>query len=144
MNIKTIGENNRRSNRPAEAKPFTLLVIDDDTAASFIIFEVFSKIMGHNVYCSNNGAEGLEIFKNNKFDLVITDIDMPQMNGYEIAMQIRKHDKKIPIIALTGCPDADAGEKVKKSGMNAFVLKPYNIFSLALLINSLIENSVDI
>jgi CheY-like chemotaxis protein len=66
------------------------------------------------------------------------------MDGYETARQIRKYDKKIPVIALTGSTDADLGEKVKKSGMNAFVLKPYNIFSLALLINSLIENSAGI
>ena len=144
MNIKTIGEKYRQSNRAADAKPFNLLVIDDDITASFIIFEAFSKVMGHNVYCSNNGKDGIEMFKNNKFDLIITDINMPEMDGYETARQIRKYDKKIPIIALTGSPDADLSDKVKKNFMNAFVLKPYNIFSLALLINSLIENSADI
>lgn len=144
MNIKTISEKYRQSSRTAGAKPFNLLVIDDDITASFIIFEAFSKVMGHNVYCSNNGKDGIEMFKNNKFDLIITDIHMPEMDGYETARQIRKIDKKIPIIALTGSPDADLSEKVKKSHINAFVLKPYNFFSLALSIYSMIENSAGI
>ncbi|HOD42163.1 MAG TPA: hypothetical protein PKL57_16505, partial [Candidatus Wallbacteria bacterium] len=57
---------------------------------------------------------------------------------------IRSGDKKVPILALTGSLETDLNEKIKKSGINAFVSKPYNIFSLALLINSMIENSAEV
>ncbi|OQA79863.1 MAG: Sensor histidine kinase RcsC [bacterium ADurb.Bin243] len=144
MEVKTAGKNSRQTNCLNESTSYNILVIDDDMTNSYILFEVFSRILGHTVRCANNGAEGVEVFKSQKFDIVITDINMPGLNGYETAELIRSGDKKVPILALTGSLETDLNEKIKKSGINAFVSKPYNIFSLALLINSMIENSAEV
>ncbi len=144
MNIETLNGSRRRSISFKGEKPYNILVIDDDDTSSFILFEAFSKVLGHNVYHCSNGTDGINIFKNNLIDIIITDLYMPGINGYETARIIRKTNAAIPIIAITGSPDADINDKIKECGINAFILKPYNIFSLALLINSLIEKSAEI
>jgi signal transduction histidine kinase/ActR/RegA family two-component response regulator len=78
----------------------------------------------------DNGEEAVEAIIENNYDVVLMDLQMPQMDGYEAAEFIRKLDdpykRKIPIIALTAAALTEVREKVYASGMNAFVTKPFN------------------
>ncbi|GIW22319.1 MAG: hypothetical protein KatS3mg068_1326 [Candidatus Sericytochromatia bacterium] len=73
---------------------------------------------------AENGKIALEKYKNNNFDLIITDIQMPEMSGYDLTEEIRKLDKNIPIIALTASSIAEEKEKSFKIGINDFITKP--------------------
>lgn len=78
----------------------------------------------------NNGEEALEVLKHSNFDVILMDLQMPRMDGYEATEQIRKLDdpykRNIPIIALTAAALKEVREKVYAAGMNDFVTKPFN------------------
>jgi signal transduction histidine kinase/CheY-like chemotaxis protein len=78
----------------------------------------------------NNGEEALEALKESNFDVILMDLQMPKMDGYEASEQIRKLDdpykRNTPIIALTAAALKEVREKVYASGMNDFVTKPFN------------------
>jgi len=78
-----------------------VLVIDDDPT----ILEVFSQYLtdlGHEVTQADNGKTGLALMQQIRPDLIITDIMMPEMDGLEILMQIRRDQTDIPVIAISG------------------------------------------
>lgn len=75
---------------------------------------------------ANNGKEGVMLFEQNpqRYDMVLMDLQMPVMSGYDAAMAIRKQDTVIPIIALTAAAMIEDKEKVKAAGMNEHIAKP--------------------
>jgi len=79
-----------------------------------------------------NGKDALENFKNNKYDLVLMDIMLPEMNGYEITKEIRKFEKlnevanSVAIIALTANTYENDKEKCLSIGMNDYLSKPFS------------------
>jgi CheY-like chemotaxis protein len=77
-----------------------------------------------NVISAENGKNAFQIYKNNKIDLILTDIQMPEMNGYQLSEEIRKLNMNIPIIALTASSIAEEKEKSIKVGINDFISKP--------------------
>jgi CheY-like chemotaxis protein len=79
---------------------------------------------------ANNGLEAVEFLKKNDYDLVLLDLQMPLMNGFQVIEIIRDgysevKNHNIPVIALTADISPDTKTKVNSSGMNDFVLKPF-------------------
>jgi two-component system response regulator VanR len=82
----------------------TILVIDDEYGILTLIQEALTRA-GHNVEIASNGEEGIQKFDNRSFDLVITDILMPRLDGNGVAHHIRNSSKKTTrIIAISGTP----------------------------------------
>ena len=77
-----------------------------------------------------DGKEGLELFKNKEFDLVITDINMPKMNGNDMMIEIRKINPTIPIIVTTAHNDENEINTMKEAGMNSYIMKPIDLTEL--------------
>ena len=73
-----------------------------------------------------NGVEAVQKIKENNYDLVLMDIQMPVMDGLEATQQIRQFNKNIPIIALTASSEPEVITETKDSGMNDFLMKPFN------------------
>ena len=73
-----------------------------------------------------NGKEAVEKFKEHKPHLVLMDINMPEMNGYEATAEIRKFDSITPIIAVTAFAYASDEQKVMENGFNGYMSKPIN------------------
>ena len=104
--------------------------------------------MGHSVTTTQNGKEALEAFKNNKFDVILMDIQMPDMDGLEATGAIRIHEKDhnsghIPIIAMTAHAMSGDRERCLDSGMDGYVSKPINVSELTQVIENLQLNSKD-
>lgn len=74
-----------------------------------------------------NGVEALNLFKENqnKYELVVTDINMPEMDGLELTENIKSLNSKIPVIVFTGHGDLEEQEKLNNLGVKAMVKKPY-------------------
>jgi len=83
--------------------------------------------LGYHLTTTNSSVQALELFRNapETFDLIITDFTMPQMNGYALSQAIHKIRPNIPIILCTGYSDQLTDEKIKRSGINALVMKPF-------------------
>jgi len=106
-----------------------ILIVEDNKVNQLLVKNMLKKFGFTQFDCAENGKTALEILKKNSYHLILMDIQMPEMDGYEITSEIRKNFPPpvchTPIIALT----ADASEKEKmrarESGMNDYVVKPY-------------------
>ena len=101
-----------------------LLVEDNELNMEIAKFIIENE--GAKVTCATNGKEAVDIYKNSpeSFDIILMDIMMPEMDGYEATRMIRKMDVNIPIVAMTANAFMEDKMKAKKAGMNAHVSKP--------------------
>ncbi|MEN4054026.1 EAL domain-containing protein [Sulfurimonas sp. NWX79] len=105
------------------AKGLHLLYVEDDVKARTTTLEMLKNLFGH-ITVATNGEEGLEKFQKEKFHIVITDINMPEMNGIEMIGKIRQKDSKIPIFILSAHNDTSYILDAIELGVDGFILKP--------------------
>jgi CheY-like chemotaxis protein len=101
----------------------TILVADDD-ASSTLLAQVMLKDTGANIVIAQNGLEALALAGNNTFDLVLMDVKMPVMDGYQATTKIRQLNPAIPIIAYTACTMKEEKEKCFEVGFTDYLAKP--------------------
>jgi signal transduction histidine kinase/CheY-like chemotaxis protein len=106
-----------------------VLLVEDNKINVMIATRIMEK-WGVQVDVAYNGKEAVEKFDAATHQLILMDLHMPEMDGYEAAMAIRKENAQIPIIALTANVAEDVAEEVKKSGMNSIVTKPFKNIEL--------------
>ena len=109
----------------------TILLIDDEEIV-INISEMMLTRLGYRVLKANSGYEGLQLFEKNKsvIDLIISDLEMPNMNGMEVMDKLREIDPQVKVLLSSGAL-TDADEKdVMDKGFNGFIKKPYNINTL--------------
>lgn len=121
-----------------------ILVVEDDPINRMVLKMILSKWEGTKVSYANNGAEGLEILQQQRFDLILMDLQMPVMDGYEACIAIRegaagKENKEILIIAVTADVMESTKQRVKDIGMNDYLAKPVDKERLYLKITGLLE-----
>lgn len=99
-----------------------ILVVDDNEAVRTLVTMLLEQ-KGHKVLCANNGLEGLMVYSSYRaqFDLVLTDIDMPQMDGIQLAARIRASDPSKKIVLMSG----RAAENPEGVGNNPVISKPF-------------------
>lgn len=115
-------------------KKLTILYVEDDTNTREEITHFLNKIVG-TVHIAENGQKGLEAFKKHDFDMVITDIQMPVMNGLEMVSEIRKLNKHIPVAVTTAFSDADFLVKAIECGVDKYIVKPVDMIEMATIIH---------
>lgn len=99
---------------------------------------------GHEIVQAENGQEGFELFSSSPFDLIITDINMPVMNGFEFSEKVRSGDSPaadIPIIVLSTEFSDEVKERGRNIGVNAWMVKPAEEEKLVKAVAFLIENT---
>jgi len=109
-----------------------ILVAEDHPVNQAVLKEILS-LWGHETTLANNGTEAVRLASQNDFDLILMDIQMPEMDGFEATKAIRNLDHKssrIPIIAVTANAMLDDEEKCMNAGMNDFVSKPIEHWEL--------------
>ncbi len=89
------------------------------------------------VHIADNGLKAVEMMQQQRFDLVLMDLEMPVMDGYTAAVNIRKFNKTTPIIALTALTAKKVKNKITAAGMQGLVNKPFNTNVLFASINKL-------
>lgn len=105
-----------------------VLVVDDNKINLKLIQKTLNSL-GCEVTPAENGPEALEKFKTDSFDVVFMDIQMPVMDGYQTASELRKMTEcggdKIPVIALSAYQQENCAKRLQESGMNDFIGKPF-------------------
>jgi DNA-binding response OmpR family regulator len=113
----------------------TILVIEDELHVATLLERIFAKV-GHRVFKTLSGEEGLAVFDKEAVDLVVCDLGMPEMSGWDVGKAIRSmcEEKKItkpPFILLTGWGGQELEkEKIAESGTDAVVAKPIDSSAL--------------
>lgn len=107
-------------------KDSDILILEDNLINQEVIKGYLSNYKSLNLTFRQNGQEGLTELKNKKYDLVLSDILMPVMDGKEFCINLRKFDKSTPVIALTAFDRDEEVDELKKIGFNYLISKPYN------------------
>lgn len=111
------------ASRPAKNKP-TILVAEDNES-NYLLFESILED-DYNLVHAWNGREAVDMFPTTNPDLILMDISMPYMDGYEATRNIRKHPSDVPIIAVTAYAFSSDKERIMENGFNSYVSKPVN------------------
>ncbi len=109
------------------------ILVIDDTADLRIMLKDFFEDLGHEVLEAKTGAEGLHIISGEPLDLVISDIIMPDMNGVDMMKTLRRSNKKLPVIVLSGYQEELSS--IKRHGVYACLIKPPNFSELKNLVD---------
>lgn len=102
---------------------YKILIVEDNEVNRQII-ELLIKRMGYTPISARKGIDAVNIMKEKIFNLILMDIQMPEMDGYEVTEKIRKKNKNIPIIALTADVTLQTKLKCKEYGMDDYIAKP--------------------
>ncbi len=120
-------------------KKLKILLAEDTPLNQKLVKKIVHK-WGHDIDVASNGQEAVLLLEKNRYDLVLMDIQMPEMDGYMATKTIRELQdetkKNIPIIALTAHASNEEAQKCIRLGMNAYVSKP---FDPAVLLNTIIQ-----
>ncbi|EJL88403.1 response regulator with CheY-like receiver domain and winged-helix DNA-binding domain [Herbaspirillum sp. CF444] len=115
--------------------PEPLILVVDDSATSRVVIEKQLKKLGCNVTTAQDGMSGLAAMAKVEFDLVLLDCQMPDMSGYDVAMQVRKREREeesahTPIVAISAETDAAHMQMCLDSGMDGVLGKPLPVDEL--------------
>ena len=114
---------------PQPAHRARILVIDDEEPIAQLLNDALT-LAGHTVHVATSGRLGLRLAEDTAFDLVLTDLGMPDISGWEVASRIRERHPQLPVVLVTGWGTTVATDAVERYGIAAVVHKPFEIREL--------------
>jgi two-component system CheB/CheR fusion protein len=119
----------------------TSFLILDDSEDTIAMLEELLKISGAKVTTATKGADALRIAREKEFDVILSDISMPEMDGYEFLKRLRQIEGRqhIPVIAITGFGRSNDIERARAAGFYAHLTKPLNLKVLTEVLQQLAE-----
>ncbi|WP_052823437.1 tetratricopeptide repeat-containing hybrid sensor histidine kinase/response regulator [Neotamlana sedimentorum] len=117
-----------------------ILVAEDNKINQVVTKSLLTK-QGYFCNIVDNGQKALEEIRNNHYDLVLMDINMPIMNGNEATKAIRRFNSNIPIIALTAADIEDISKNCKEIGFNDYIIKPFDNYEFFQVISENLQKS---
>ncbi|MCP4147769.1 MAG: sigma-54-dependent Fis family transcriptional regulator [bacterium] len=121
-----------------------ILIIDDDPSIRNMLAIVLKR-SGYTVTVADNGMAALERLKKELFDLIISDIKMPNISGIELLKKIKSINKEIPVIMITAYASANDAVEAMKLGAEDYVTKPFNLDELKIIIErSIYKKNIEI
>jgi PAS domain S-box-containing protein len=120
-------------------KEARILVIDDEESVRSVLGKILTQV-NHQVTVANNGGEGIRLFKERKFDLVLTDLGMPGMSGWDVCRAIKEIDSRVPVGMITGWGmEVDLAKK-EGSGLDFIISKPFDFHQILNLVAEKVES----
>ena len=123
---------------PLKEKDFLIVDDSEDTIA---MLDQFLKFSGANVTSAGNGAEALRLATEKEFDVILSDISMPEMDGFEFLQRLRQIDgcRQVPVVAITGFGRSADVERARAAGFYTHLTKPLDLDALAVVLEKLNE-----
>lgn len=115
----------------------TILIVDDDVAITKILREELQTV-GYDVEVINNSTEALSRLQSEFYDLILLDIKMPEVDGFEILKSLREKNYPGKIIVMTAFADIENAMMARKLGANDFIAKPYDFDELLITIQKVL------
>ncbi|MBQ3494915.1 MAG: response regulator transcription factor [Clostridia bacterium] len=113
-----------------------ILFAEDDKSLNNLVSSFLSSL-GYKMFCCFDGEQALEIFSQNKIDIVLSDIMMPKLDGFCLAEKIRQQNNQIPILFLTAKDDKMSKQFGYRVGIDDYITKPFDIDELGLKISAI-------
>ncbi|MBP7284166.1 MAG: response regulator [Leptospiraceae bacterium] len=115
-----------------------ILIVDDSNFMRDAVNLALSIIDAESVMATN-GQEGLAVFQSEKIDLIITDINMPEMDGLTFIKEVRKLNKEVPIIVLSTESEQGIQKEAADLGANGWIIKPFKGPDLIKIVKELLD-----
>lgn len=115
-----------------------ILVVDDEESIREF-FEIMLKREGYEVVSASNGREGFDTFKKGGVDLIISDIQMPEMSGMELLGKVKEVDSEIPMIMITAFGSTEIAVEALKVGAYDYIQKPFKLDEVKIVIKQALE-----
>ncbi|MDE5795629.1 MAG: response regulator transcription factor [Muribaculaceae bacterium] len=115
-----------------------VLLVEDDSTLSFIVEDALTR-EGFDVVCAANGETGLKLFQSAQPDVIVADVMMPRMDGFEMVRRIRLSAPSVPVLFLTARTALDDVVRGFELGANDYIRKPFQILELVVRIKALLK-----
>jgi PAS domain S-box-containing protein len=122
------------------AKEARILVIDDEESVRSVLSRILSQV-NHQVTVAKDGGEGLQLFQEKEFDIVLTDLGMPDMSGWDVCKAIKRLRARIPVGMITGWGIELDQTKKEESGLDFVILKPFDFHQILKVVDETMESS---
>lgn len=116
----------------------SVLVVDDDKSMRDF-FCIFLKQEGYKIQCADSGKNALELLERKEFDLVITDIKMPGVNGVDVLKKVNLLNLNSPVIMVTAYASNETAQEAINQGVYDYITKPFNIDEMRIIIRRALE-----
>ncbi|MBG6129664.1 CheY-like chemotaxis protein [Aquimarina sp. EL_43] len=135
------GINHNTSFNNSNTSKLKVLIVDDNKLNLLVADKILSK---ENFDCTtiDNGFDAIELVRENEYNVILMDINMPKLNGIGTTKRIREFDTKTPIIALTAVDVTQLNRQIVQAGLNDYILKPYNKNHLLEMIHRHVDNPI--
>lgn len=119
---------------------FNIMVVEDDTQMRRLLCTVLTK-NGYNALGAENGAAALDILDREIVDLIISDLMMPELDGYELTKQLREANYNMPILIITAREDFESKQKGFSLGTDDYMVKPIDVNEMVLRVGALLRRA---
>lgn len=134
-----VSESVQKNKLSENALKLTVLIIDDDESVLYLLKDIFLSL-GYKIIPAGNGKKALELIQRENFDLVVTDLALPDVNGWILSKAVKRKNNKIPVIILTGWGIDVPEEEAKRRGADYIITKPFDLDELLLVINTAVQS----
>lgn len=117
-----------------------ILVVDDEPGMRDMLVDTLT-LAGHSAASATDGFDALKLIRAEKFDLIISDVNMPKMNGFELLENLREHHDQTPVILLTARADRSDVTTGLKFGADDYVTKPFGLEELTLRVAAILRRT---
>lgn len=122
-------------------KALSILVVDDSRDMLELVRRQLQEL-GLNPFISDTVMDGIEILESAEIDLLITDLNMPEVGGEQLIRYASEHFPKLPILVITGYPSIDSAVNVMKMGALEYLIKPFTFDELEFALNSILSDVI--
>ena len=116
---------------------FSILIVDDQYGLRRLLYELFND-EGYCVRLAASGLEALKLVSQEMPDIVLLDVKMPLMSGLETLLELRKINPELTVLMMTAYGDLGVVEQAKKNGAKHYIVKPFDVNELRLLVRGLL------
>ncbi len=136
--VRAKNESEKFESPAKQVRPGRILVIDDEDSVRDILARML-ETQGHQVVLASSGDEGIERFRSEPFDLVLTDLGMSKMTGWDVGKAIKGMNPRVPIAMITGWGMQLNQEKLREAGIDLVIPKPFNFDQVLQLVSEALD-----
>lgn len=107
----------------------SILVVDDELLIRDLLYDFFQQ-QGWDIAIAEDGKKAIEILKQKKIDILLTDIKMPEVDGLALTSMVKQNYPEIPVVLMTGYPSVDTAVEALRYKVEDYIIKPFNINKL--------------
>jgi two-component system response regulator PilR (NtrC family) len=111
----------------------TILVVDDEVVMRSLLEKILSRD-GYNIMTAEDGEEALRVIENNKVDIVISDVNMPKLDGFGLLKKVRQEHDDITMIMMTAYGDTYTVKDALLLGADEYITKPFKNYEISLIV----------